>query len=327
MGQLPPKELPQLRNINLLLSRAERISVTDVVEHDFILDYIRGQLSVSDSQHKMWPMARWRLAVETIDIESDSNHWLCADPVYIHPDRSEALLYAHEELDIQLDEAQALTELINQHYKDDPWQLHVGSCHRWYIELEKPFDLATSTLQLVKGNNVFDYLPSGEDGRYWQQCMNEVQMLLHSSDVNQQREAQGKMPVNSLWLWGYGSQEEHENLPWNHIYTNDAVLKGLGLYSGSEVDDLPESADGIVNDDDKVLVYYDKLQALSQQQDIYAWLTELQSLEDNWFEPLLDRVRKEAIQLTVLLDENEAYSFTGKHLRRWWRRSSKNKLF
>jgi len=322
--QLPKQELPQLKNLNLLLSRADRISVTDIIKNE----YIREQLAGSVSQHNSWPMAQWRRAIEDIENKPEGKHWLCADPVYIHPDRSQALLYAHEELEIQFAEAKALADLINQHFKDEPWQLHVGSSHRWYIRLDKAFDLTTKPLRHIKGLNVFEHLPAGNDSRYWQQCMNEVQMLLHSCEINQQREEQGIIPINSLWLWGYGSLEEYENLPWNHIYSDDAVLNGLGLFGGSVIDRLPASADNVVKDAGEVLVYYDKLHALLQQQDICGWLSELQLLENDWFNPLIKRLKNNpGMQLTLLMDNGEAYQLTVKNLKRWWHRSNKNNLF
>lgn len=324
LGQLPKQERPQLDNLNLLLSRADRISVTDVVKHDYILE----QLGVNDDQKKRWPIAQWRLAIEELNFDSTGSYWLCADPVYIHPDRSEALLYAHEELVIQPEEAQALADLINQHYKDDPWQLHVGSSHRWYIKFDRHYDLTTKTLASVKGLNIFEHLPDGKDSHYWHQCMNEVQMLLHSCEINQQREEQGIMPINSLWFWGYGLLEEYDNLPWNHIYSNDAVLNGLGVSGGSVIDHLPVSADNVVNDAGEVLVYYDKLPALLQQQDIYGWLSELQLMENDWFNPLIKRLKNNpGMQLTLLMDNGEAYKLTAKNLKRWWLRNNKNNLF
>ena len=101
LSRVPKTELPELTNLNHILSRSDRIDATDVIQHDFILQ----QLGEDDDQQNNWPQARWRLALEKSAFSSGNNQWLCADPVYIHPDRSEALLFAHEELDIELDEA------------------------------------------------------------------------------------------------------------------------------------------------------------------------------------------------------------------------------
>lgn len=324
LEQIPKKERPELSSLNLILSRANRVSANDVIEHDFILH----QLSANAEQNNYWPLAQWRLAIEELEITPGEHTWLCADPVYIHPDRDQALLFAHEELDIDLDEAKQLAKLINQHYQDDPWELHIGSTHRWYIKLEQSYDIKTNVLHRVKGKNIFNYLPAGEDARYWQQCMNELQMLLHSSDINQQREDKGLLPINSLWLWGSGLNQKETPLHWQKIYSDDAVLNGLGVLSDSKVAALPDELGDIETIEGDVLVVNQQLQTILQQDDIFSWLDELQYLEKYWFAPLLEKLDSNPeLQVTLLLDNNEAYQFSRKQLKRWWRLNNKNKLF
>lgn len=324
LGKLPKNEIPGIPNLNLILSRAKRTSASDVIEHDFILQ----QLSEHLAQQSRWPLAQWRLAVEHQSLSDTNLHWLCADPVYLHPDRAEALLFAHEELELELDEAWQLAELINLHYQDEPWELHIGSTHRWYLRLEQAYDIDTHALENVKGKNIFDYLPSGNDARYWQQCMNEMQMLLHSSDINQQREEKGLLPINSLWLWGYGDLPGVPPLHWQKIYSDDAVINGLGILSGSKVADLPddfESTGPVAGD---VLVVMKQLKARLEQGDIFSWLDELQYLEKYWFESLVEKLKSTPdLRVTLLLNKDEAYQFSGKELKRWWHFRNKNKLF
>lgn len=322
LSRISGKELPELSNLNLILSRADRISATDVIEHDYILH----QLS-ENPEPVNWPLAQWRLAVEELEFPTGNYQWLCADPVYIHPDRAEALLMAHEELEIDIAEARLLAELINQHYLDEPWELHVGSELRWYIKLEKPYDVTTSALQGVKGKNIFEFLPSGEDARYWQQCMNELQMLLHASEVNQKREEKGLLPINSLWFWGYGQHEYDKALHWKKIYSDDPVINGLGILSDSEISALPDELNDIENINGNVLVVYQQLQPALQQQDIFSWLDELQYLESYWFAPLVNKVKNTPdLQVTLLLSKDEAYQFSRKQINRWWRFWNKNSL-
>ena len=328
LNKVSRKELPDLTNLNLILSRSDSVAASDVIEHDFILH----QLNDNSEQNNNWPLAQWRLALEELSITPGNHNWLCADPVYIHPDRDQALLFAHEELEIDLEEAKQLAELINQHYHDDPWELHIGSTHRWYIKLHQPYDIETHVLHSVKGKNIFDYLPVGGDARYWQQCMNELQMLLHGSEINQKREERGLMPINSLWFWGHGQNinERHDDvsLHWQKIYSDDAVLNGLGILSGSQIAALPDEIDDIKRIDGDVLVVNQQLQIASQQHDIFDWLDELQYLEKYWFSPLIERVKQTPdLQVTLLVSDAEAYQFSARHLKRWWRFSNKNKLF
>lgn len=327
LSSLANNKLPELTNLNLILSRADRVAASDVIEHDFIL----SQLSDRSDQQGHWPLARWRMALEKMENDQDDDQWLCADPVYVHPDRSEALLYAHEELDIELEEAQQLAELINKHYQDDPWELHVASSHRWYIKLNRTYDICTHVLHHVKGKNIFNYLPSGNDARYWQQCMNEMQMLLHGSEINQQREQNNQLPINSLWLWGYGKSinkpTDDKPLHWKNIYSDDMVINGLGILSGSKVDLSPDEFDDIECIHGDILVVIEQLRVAYQQKDILAWLDDLQYLEQYWFSPLLNRLKNSPdLKVTLLISKEEAYQFTTKQLKRWWRFGNRNKL-
>ena len=327
IASLPENKLPELNNLNLILSRADRITASDVIEHDYILN----QLSNRTEQHGRWPQARWRLAYEKMEHVQDNHQWLCADPVYVHPDRSEALLYAYEELDIELEEARQLAELINQHYQDEPWELHVASSHRWYINLNRPYDIYTHVLHHIKGKNIFDYLPSGNDARYWQQCMNEIQMLLHGSEINQRREENNQLPINSLWLWGYDQSKKEPNddkpLHWQNIFSDDMVINGLGILSGSVVNSLPNEFDDIDNIEGDTLIVIEQLQAALRQQDIISWLDDLKYLEEYWFSPLIKKLNNSPdLQITLLISKDETYQFTTKQLKRWWRFGNKNKL-
>ena len=327
LASLAKNNLPELISLNLILSRANRVAASDVIEHDFIIN----QLSDRSDQQGHWPLARWRLALEKME-HNQGNQWLCADPVYVHPDRSEALLFAYEELDIEIEEAQQLAELINQHYQEDPWELHVASSHRWYIKLNRSYDICTHVLHDVKGKNIFDYLPSGNDARYWQKCMNEMQMLLHGSEINQQREENNQLPINSLWLWGYGQSKnesiDDKPLHWKNIYSDNRVINGLGILSGSKVNMLPDEFDDIENIQGDVLVVIEQLQVAFQRQDILTWLDDLQYLEQYWFSQLLSRLKKSpGLKVTLLISKDEAYQFTAKQLRRWWCFRNNNKLF
>ena len=57
----------------------------------------------------------------------------------------------------------------------------------------------------VEGDDIRDCLPAGRDGAQIRKLTNELQMLLHEHPVNIRRAARGLAPVNSIWLWGFGT--------------------------------------------------------------------------------------------------------------------------
>lgn len=150
------------------------------------------------------PYAALSLLAEN-DIDDDSeSYWLRADPVNLQPDRDTVLLAGHEELFLTQDEADKLVTQINEHFIDEPWTLYALSPHRWYLRLNNPAELKTTPLVKVLGEDINQYSPSGDDAEYWFKIVNELQMLIHGSNVNFERESRNMWTANSVWLWGGG---------------------------------------------------------------------------------------------------------------------------
>ncbi len=65
--------------------------------------------------------------------------------------------------------------------------------------------LCTTPLQRVAGANVHDFMPQGEGGLFWRQLLNEVQMALHTAEIDPgQRQITippREMRVNGVWIW------------------------------------------------------------------------------------------------------------------------------
>ena len=319
LRQLPSNQIPHLPSLDRFLALSKTITGKEVIDNDFLFEHLASEYS------KAWPQALWRLHGESSTIEAVKT-LLCADPVYIHPDRDEALLYAHEEINLNEDEAIELVALINAHYQDESWTLHMASPHRWYIRTEDEHEVYAASIHEVKGKNIFEFLPRGEHGRYWQQCLNEIQMLLHSCDINQQREQDGLLPVNSLWFWGAGKPV---NLLINQdrVFSNDPVVKGMAVALGKQVDSLPVNIKEILTMGSDLLVYYDVLQKSLRAEDYAGWLSALEEFDINWLKPLIEHLsnNKDCI-VNLAVSEKEAYQLDYKRLTSWLRGLlSKNK--
>ena len=130
---------------------------------------------------------------------------LCADPCYLHPDRDRLLLFSNS-LDISEDEADQLIAAIQPLLTDFGATLVKYKADQWSIMLEKIPDLTFTALANVSGKSVYEQLPKGEEQTRlsWLRLWNEIQMLLFELPLNEQRQQQGKFPINSLWFWGRG---------------------------------------------------------------------------------------------------------------------------
>ena len=236
-SQLPANDVPHLPSLEYFLNRATVVQ-SDIVEQDVELAALFGfpELPVAALIHNL---------SNPNSVESDLNWYLCADPVYIQADRDDAVLVAHEKLELNLDEANTIASEINKFYKDEPWELIVLSENNWVIKCSHQYDLKLTSLKTVFGQHVRKYLPQGKDAKYWHQIFNEIQMLLHGMSLNQKRELEGMLPVNSLWFWGAGSLPEYDAnsiKKWQIAFGHNRAVEALTKFTNTQYYDLSDSS-------------------------------------------------------------------------------------
>jgi len=64
--------------------------------------------------------------------------------------------------------------------------------------------LATASIDRAVGHPIAQWSPLSEDARPLRRLQNEMQMLLYTERVNDERIARGELPINSFWLSGTG---------------------------------------------------------------------------------------------------------------------------
>jgi hypothetical protein len=107
---------------------------------------------------------------------------------------------------LALDEAasRALLDAVRPLFESEGFALAWGAPLRWYASHPLFGQFPTASLDRVVGRNVDRWLPAQKEARLIRRLQNEVQMLLHTHEINAQREACGALPVNSFWLSGCG---------------------------------------------------------------------------------------------------------------------------
>lgn len=133
-------------------------------------------------------------------IKQQAAHWLPVCPVHLIADRDTLLLAPTEHLALSLEEAQGLAESFNQHFAELGYQLYVHTESRWYLSLPQPLRLRFPDLSRAIGMNLRDVWQGNQDAKAWRKLLNETQMLWFTDAVNQHREAEGKLPINGLWV-------------------------------------------------------------------------------------------------------------------------------
>ncbi len=96
----------------------------------------------------------------------------------------------------------------------------------------------------IVGKGILDYLPKvgGEDGII--ELITRSQSLLKEHPVNVARKEKRLKPANSIWLWGQGRKPQMPTLTEKFGVEGSMIsavdlLKGIGLYAGLEVVDVP----------------------------------------------------------------------------------------
>lgn len=316
LSQLPAGELPDLSDLIRALSRA-------AVASDTIDDAYAGLFrlfAIKPDRCGDYPAAAICQAAQKLQL---GGFCLRADPVHLQADMNSAVLQGHHALQLDEQEAQQLLASINQHLQQDGLQLVMGQPHHWYLSLTETPDLQTSPLPVVLFQDINPHLPCGKQARDWRRLMNEVQMLLHEHPVNLQREQQGRLTVNSLWLWGGGKAPVKTPLPWQQVYSDDWLVDALARFHDITSDDLPESIGSLLeNCQGQVLMTIEDCIVPLRQNDPFGWLEAVQQFQSQWLKPLLEALRQNRYQSLTLLPANgKRYYLTGKTLRRWWKRT------
>lgn len=245
-----------------------------------------------------------------VDVWGLSQSNIKADPCYLHADRDKLLLFA-DELALSEQESTLLINEVQSLLTDLGMTLHKQTTDSWYIETEQPIDVRFSALPDVKGKGVDGFLPEGNDRKAWLKLWNEIQMLLYSSEVNQQRITANKLPINSVWFWGQGQFDIKANA-FDDVFGLDPLLEQLAYKATCSYQTgkpLHTNFTGL----GRTLYLAEEL---NTEQDIQQ---QLQQLEQNYFEPLWQSlVKKQVAAVTLYIPELGSYRVEPKPRWKFW---------
>lgn len=123
-------------------------------------------------------------------------------------------------------------------------RLYAGVSYRNLLVLRAGAKAVCTPPHDITDRPIADYLPRGKDAEQLIGLMDAAKPLLASHPVNLKRIAEGKRPANMIWLWGQGPapamptfQEKFGLL--GAVISAVDLLKGIGVYAGLEVIDVP----------------------------------------------------------------------------------------
>ncbi|WP_199097082.1 phosphoglycerate mutase [Dyella sp. ASV21] len=235
--------------------------------------------------------------------DAEGANWLSADPAWVQPDLNGARLLACGQMQLSMEEAQALAKPLKPVFGDAGMILEVSSPDHWHVRLpiESPVPDFASPEQAM-GEDLYEHLPQGADGRRWRALLNEVQVMLHQHPLNAERRERGAPPINSLWLWGGGRLPQVVRTAVKGVVGDDVVLGALARRAGIPVQSRSTASVGAAQ---------------------AGWLIDMQDLavEDitqQWWPVLQALLSKQPVRWSFASGERWDYRPT--HRWRFWRR-------
>ncbi|MDN5870090.1 MAG: hypothetical protein L0H73_05145 [Nitrococcus sp.] len=291
----------------------------------------RGHLSRHASYNEPNAVMAELLGLETLPVgpvallgaggEPGESYWFRAAPIHLRPDRDRLLLLAGAQIRPRADEAKSLLSEFNAFFHEDGLELvmHGGA---WFLRTPNAPAITTQPLERVAGGNMAEYLPTGPQARAWIAFLNEAQMLLHASAVNQRREARGELPINGLWIWGGGYLPHRVGRSSiDAVYADTAEARGVAIMLGIE----PQPAAGRLSRISAVggatLALWPQAQEALVQRDIDQWWQALASFDESWAAEAQLALRTGSWRAVHLYPgTGRRWCISAAALRRFWRR-------
>ncbi|MBQ7385398.1 MAG: cofactor-independent phosphoglycerate mutase [Ruminococcus sp.] len=155
--------------------------------------------------------------------------------------------------DISTEEARKIIETVEAELGNDEFKFYSGVSYRhclvWDNGNAKPGKLTPP--HDITGKAIKEYLPTDEAKEKLLPLMKKSYEFLKDHPVNKEREARGKRPANSIWLWGEGTKplldsfEELYGVKGSMISAVD-LLKGIAICAKMRSVDV-EGATGYID--------------------------------------------------------------------------------
>ncbi|MBT8099487.1 MAG: hypothetical protein KJO82_07035 [Gammaproteobacteria bacterium] len=164
--------------------------------------------------------------------------WLtAADPVYLEPQLDKLRLHTLPTLPGT--EFEPLMAHLNDSLCQDSRRRFDAVDGFGYLSGGDDFPTATLPPDALEHQVPTEFFPIGEGKARHRQWLSEIEMALHEQQFNLDRQAAGKPPVNSLWLWGGGDAPEQTESGLPALYSDNPLLGGYWRSTSNEPKSWP----------------------------------------------------------------------------------------
>ncbi|MCK9990817.1 MAG: hypothetical protein WA112_11320 [Rugosibacter sp.] len=326
-GGLPPagsgnaSSALTLSGMGIFLGRGKMFRQTPITVPQAIAQLLNLQIPAGFGL----PAAALRtLTLGTPSHPQDKTPCLCLDPVHLAIEQTRLRVDPPQNLALTMDEAHAIAASLAPTFSS-LGTLSVLAPSAWNLRLHSPAfnaPLAPSLPECI--GRAAPPLPATPDAAPWRKAINEANMLLHSHPVNLARAGQSKPTINSLWPWGAGNLPEQARLQktkFAAIYSDDPVIQGAAL--SQQMASFPTPSNLSARIENNALYVLDLLDLPTRTGDTNAWRINLLRLENDYFKPLMDALRRGRIPALRLIAPGDTASvevtFQRYHLWQFWR--------
>ncbi|MES2770674.1 MAG: hypothetical protein V4623_01630 [Pseudomonadota bacterium] len=266
-------------------------------------------------------------ASDTPDANASASLWLCADPVHLNFQQDKFIVVPGDQLELSLNAMQTLAADLNHSLAGLTEHIGLKAClspasaERWYLALTAPtasayaelaHTLASAKIQPlshVAGQALQQPLPETKAARSLRKLLNEIQMLLHVHPFNTARSNAGQSTLNSLWLWGSSAEALpiRLNSPFQAVWSTQTLAIGLARAAQIAQHNPPSTAAKLfaqMQPGEHHLVLLEDLIDATQKQEAEAYRNTLGGLDQGWFAPLHQALRKRQLRRLNLISSS-----------------------
>jgi hypothetical protein len=149
------------------------------------------------------PWAAWQ--VEQEGRETAGQAWARITPCHWTVAQNHIDMGHPHDLRLDARESRLLLASMQPFFEQDGIALEYDAPTLWLAHGELFRGLATPSLDRVVGRTIDDWMPRSPEGRTLRRLQQEMQMLLYTHQVNEERARGGSLPVNSFWASGTGA--------------------------------------------------------------------------------------------------------------------------
>ncbi|WBY03474.1 phosphoglycerate mutase [Ramlibacter tataouinensis] len=225
--RLASLRLPNLERLLAAMAPAQQVAGDEhtlSMPHERVLARECG-LQAPDG---LLPFAAWEAMQAGIDPAGQA--WAWVTPCHWRVGTDHVFMHHPQELALDAQESQALLAALRPYFEQDGLQLAYEAPTRWLASGPLFAQVPCASLDRVVGRVIDAWMPRGEAGKPLRRLQQEMQMLLYTHPVNEERSRGGQLPVNSFWVSGNGvlppghAPEPPPELRITH-YLRDAALR------------------------------------------------------------------------------------------------------